>query len=98
MKIRRYRDWTIIKRIFSFVLPYKWEVVKLILLSLLNSLVGLAYPVGVMFIMAELTASYNSETGIFVNDPTHFLNVILVGVGLLAVMLLGFLPEKDLPF
>ncbi len=93
-KIRRYRDWTIMKRIFSFVLPYKWEVVKLILLSLLNSLVGLAYPVGVMFIMAELTASYDSVNQVFVNDPTHFSNVLLVGLGLLAVMLLGFYLKK----
>jgi ABC-type multidrug transport system fused ATPase/permease subunit len=94
VKVRRYRDWTILRRIFAFVFPYKWEVIKLVFLSIVNSLLGLAYPVGVMFIISELTATYDYTTEQFVSDPARFTNVLIVGLGLLGVMILAFYLKK----
>ncbi len=93
VKVRRYRDWTILRRIFAFVFPYKWEVIKLVFLSIINSLIGLAYPVGVMFIMSELTATYSG--GAFISDPARFTNILIVGLSLLGVMVLAFYLKRS---
>src|SRR5271157_4380114 len=88
--VRRYRDWTILKRMFKYVFPYKIQVIQLIFISIGVSLTGLAYPLGVMFIMSEITAAYDATTGKFVSDPSTFNTILLVGLLLLGVMLVAF--------
>ncbi|GAB4307155.1 MAG: ABC transporter ATP-binding protein [Promethearchaeota archaeon] len=85
-RVRKYRDAVIVKRLFSYVNPYKRRIYYLLVLTLVTALLNLVYPFGVMFIMEYL------------GPPPNFTMIVSVGFGLLALTLGNFFVQKSYNF